>query len=174
MDKEQELTEEQRFAITAAAQAFCNRGITISCPWEGDLDDEEREQFDALVAAIDAHNTILRRSSDEQAEVVEFGWAWRNRDDGPAARWDFVTTKYAWLDRDFIECKPVYASPPAVAKGGVTEAVEAARMARTRLINFANEANAGRAQAGGRELDSESVGRLCRVRPDHRRAGCWR
>lgn len=50
---------EREWAITAAAQAFCNRGIIIACPWEGDLDDEERERFDALVAAIDSYNALV-------------------------------------------------------------------------------------------------------------------
>jgi hypothetical protein len=58
-----QVTEDDRqFAITAAAQAFCNRGISIACPWEGDLDDEERERFDALVAAITAYNDTLALS----------------------------------------------------------------------------------------------------------------
>lgn len=64
MSKVEELTEEERFAITAAAQAFCNRGIHIACPWEGDLDDLERERYEALVAAIVAHNTIIGRSTE--------------------------------------------------------------------------------------------------------------
>jgi hypothetical protein len=38
------------------------------------------------------------------------------------------------------------------------EAVEAARMARTRLYRFADEANAGRAEAGGRELSRKVWG----------------
>lgn len=60
--------ENWRFAITGAAQAFCNRGITIACPWEGDLDDEERERFDALVAAIDSFNALRSPPIKAQAE----------------------------------------------------------------------------------------------------------
>jgi hypothetical protein len=59
------LSGERQFALTAASRAFCNRGLTISVPWEGDLDDRERELFDAMVAAIDAHNDILSRSHRE-------------------------------------------------------------------------------------------------------------
>jgi len=50
-------------ALTAAAQAFCNRGIEIACPWEGDLDDLEQERFDAMKAAIDAYNEVAATSA---------------------------------------------------------------------------------------------------------------
>lgn len=52
-------TEQRQWALTAASQAFCNRGIEISVPWDGDLDDLEQERFDAMVAAIDAYNDQL-------------------------------------------------------------------------------------------------------------------
>lgn len=41
-------------AIEAAAQVFCDNGLEITCPWHGDMDDIERERYDALVAALEA------------------------------------------------------------------------------------------------------------------------
>lgn len=40
--------------ITAAAEALNRYGLAISLPWEGDLDDLERERFEALKAALEA------------------------------------------------------------------------------------------------------------------------
>lgn len=40
--------------VEAAAAVLCDRGIEIKLPWECDLDDLERERYEALVAALDA------------------------------------------------------------------------------------------------------------------------
>ena len=45
---------EQKAALEAAAEVFASHGIDISLPWECDLDDLERERFDALDAALEA------------------------------------------------------------------------------------------------------------------------
>jgi hypothetical protein len=46
-----EPTKEQ---LEAAAAALEQHGINISLPWEGDLDDLEKERFDGLKAAVKA------------------------------------------------------------------------------------------------------------------------
>ena len=38
--------------IEAAAKVFRERGVDIRLPWEGDLDDRERELFEALRDAL--------------------------------------------------------------------------------------------------------------------------
>jgi hypothetical protein len=82
---------EREFALTAAAQAFCNRGVTIACPWEGDLDDREREIFDALVAAIDSYNTIMARASEPAPSSPVPVEAVRPSFGGLAAGWEIMT-----------------------------------------------------------------------------------
>lgn len=54
-----EKLDDWQIAFSMAAQAMCNHGVPISCPWEGDLDDEEKDRFDGLVAAIDAYLTVF-------------------------------------------------------------------------------------------------------------------
>ncbi len=70
MQNDEVTLPERQFALTAAAQAFCNRGITIACPWEGDLDDEERERFEALVAAIDSYVALSAIPSTGSGEMA--------------------------------------------------------------------------------------------------------
>ena len=53
------IDEDRRLALTGAAQAFCNRGMVIAWPWEGELDAEERQRFEALVAAIESYNALM-------------------------------------------------------------------------------------------------------------------
>lgn len=71
-----------------------------------------------------------RRSSDEQAEVV--AWRWRtagpNNDGSPVGTWYYGPSEppLGAIGRTWAgwECEPLaIASPPAVAAGGVTEAV---------------------------------------------------
>jgi hypothetical protein len=49
-----------RVQIEAAISEFARDGITFVAPWQGDLDDLERERFNVLCAAIDA---VLRLPS---------------------------------------------------------------------------------------------------------------
>lgn len=115
------LTEEQ-WAITAAAQAFCNRGIAIACPWEGDLDDAERERFDALVAAVGAYTKMLASPAPaESGEPV----AWQHR--GPRGGWITTDEKTQWSER------ALYAHPPAESAGSTTSGVGVTEAA-TKLI----------------------------------------
>jgi len=114
--------EDRKFALTAAAQAFCNRGISIACPWEGDLDDLEQDRFDALVAAIGAYNAIAasRIQSSLVATAVEDQAGWRVREKHLHGRqWRLITdlSVIPFEDRDLYEIVPVYtlaAAPPAV------------------------------------------------------------
>lgn len=39
--------------LKAMADALCEHGLDISCPWDGDLTDLEQERFDGLVAVLD-------------------------------------------------------------------------------------------------------------------------
>lgn len=79
--------EETRFALSGAAQAFCNRGFTIACPWEGDLDDGERERFDALVAAIETYNSLASRSAGAEGGDVARRGIYIASKVAHAARW---------------------------------------------------------------------------------------
>lgn len=45
-------------ALSAAAAVFADHGIEFSLPWEGTLDDLERERFDALAAACKAYAAL--------------------------------------------------------------------------------------------------------------------
>lgn len=48
------VTDEMRQRIDAARAKFAEHGIDFPAPWDGDLDDLERERFDALVKALEA------------------------------------------------------------------------------------------------------------------------
>lgn len=52
-------------AFSMAAQAMCNHGVEITCPWEGDLDGQEMERFAGMVAAIDAYLTVFPSKAKE-------------------------------------------------------------------------------------------------------------
>jgi hypothetical protein len=54
--------------IEAAAEEMNNHGIDISLPWDGDLDDLERERFDALVAALEAAERVREADKGRKAE----------------------------------------------------------------------------------------------------------
>jgi len=58
-DVEPQPLEDWQVAFSMAAQAMCNHGVSISCPWEGDLDDIEMERYNGLVAAIDSYLTVF-------------------------------------------------------------------------------------------------------------------
>jgi hypothetical protein len=71
--------------IEAAAKVFCDNGIEITCPWEADLDDVERERFNALVAALAAAEKAawqqIKTAPHDRKErlltngdVIEIGW----------------------------------------------------------------------------------------------------
>jgi hypothetical protein len=48
------MIEPTRQQIEAAAKVMNSHGIDIALPWEGDLDDLERERYEALRDAIAA------------------------------------------------------------------------------------------------------------------------
>lgn len=57
------ITEDEKHALAAAVTAFEHFGIDFRAPWECDLDDLERERFEAMVAACRSyHNERLNRS----------------------------------------------------------------------------------------------------------------
>jgi hypothetical protein len=39
--------------LAKMAEALEQHGITIHCPWDGDLSDEEQERYEGLVAVLD-------------------------------------------------------------------------------------------------------------------------
>lgn len=51
--------------IDAAIKAFAERGIEFSAPWHGDLDDLERERFEALCSAIEAYISAKAEPTDD-------------------------------------------------------------------------------------------------------------
>lgn len=52
-------------AISEAAMVFANHGIEFCLPWNGDLDDLERERYEALVEACRAYTAALAPSPSE-------------------------------------------------------------------------------------------------------------
>lgn len=50
-----EPTTKEKHALVEAASEFEERGIDIRFPWECDLDDLERERYEALVWACRAY-----------------------------------------------------------------------------------------------------------------------
>ena len=54
-----QLTDKEKHAIVEAADAFEQHGIYYHLPWEGDLDDLERDKFTALVEACRAYHSTL-------------------------------------------------------------------------------------------------------------------
>lgn len=49
------ISTQEKHALVEAASAFEKHGIDFYLPWEGDLDDLERERYDALVEACRAY-----------------------------------------------------------------------------------------------------------------------
>jgi len=49
--------------MDAAIAVMNNHGFDIRAPWECDLDDREREEFEALRAAIEAAFALLHEQS---------------------------------------------------------------------------------------------------------------
>lgn len=62
------MNELDHAGLEAAADVFCNNGIDISLPWLGDMDDLERERFNAMCAAITAY---LSASTDAYRAGLE-------------------------------------------------------------------------------------------------------
>lgn len=54
--------------VEAAASVFRDHGIDIRCPWNGDLDDVERERFEALCSALDAAGVGLGEPKISKSE----------------------------------------------------------------------------------------------------------
>jgi hypothetical protein len=57
--------------IEAAAEEMNNHGIDIGLPWDGDLDDLERERFDALVAALEAAERVRGAAAANKGRKAE-------------------------------------------------------------------------------------------------------
>lgn len=53
------LENTEKHAIVDAATEFSERGMDFHVPWESDLDDLERERFEALVAACRAYHKAM-------------------------------------------------------------------------------------------------------------------
>jgi hypothetical protein len=92
---------------------------------------EEQEELARRVAGQHEGRVrplFARRSSDEQAEVV--GWRGRYRSE---EKWKYFDHPFDGFDPDKYQLEPLYASPPAVAAGGVTDTE---RLARECLADF--------------------------------------
>ena len=69
LEEERDVSEQQpemyptHGEIEAAAEVFRNAGVDIHLPWEGDLDDREREIFEALRDALMAAERVRRQGS---------------------------------------------------------------------------------------------------------------
>lgn len=63
-----------KLQLEAAAAELGHHGIDIALPWEGTLDDLERDRFNGLVAAIEAAERVKRPkiiSQEELARITE-------------------------------------------------------------------------------------------------------
>ena len=61
------LAPADRAIVEAAARAMAEHGLDIPLPWEGDLDDAERERFEALCAALTAALPLVADSIEQSA-----------------------------------------------------------------------------------------------------------
>ncbi len=52
--------------IAKMAEALEAGGITIHCPWDGDLSDEEMERYEGLVSVLDVLEGHYKALMDEQ------------------------------------------------------------------------------------------------------------
>lgn len=95
---EEEL-EDWQVAFSMAAQAMHNHGVPISCPWEGDLSDEELEKYNGLVAAIDAYLTVFPPKRDAEDY-------WMPIESAPSLQSIWVSTEDSGHGTGFME--PVY------------------------------------------------------------------
>ena len=57
-------TPADRAIVEAAARAMAEHGLDIPLPWEGDLDDAERERFEALCASLAAALPLVAEIAD--------------------------------------------------------------------------------------------------------------
>ena len=67
--------------VAKAADIFCENGIHIAVPQDGDLDDLERERYDALRAALTAALAEMWRPIEEAEpnQTYLLGWHdWRD------------------------------------------------------------------------------------------------
>lgn len=55
-----EITTKEKHALVEAVSAFERRGIDFRMPWECDMDDLERERFQALVEACRAYHSWMK------------------------------------------------------------------------------------------------------------------
>lgn len=53
-------------ALAEAVEVFANHGIDFRLPWDCDLDDLERERFDALLAACRAYHRRMTTLTQPQ------------------------------------------------------------------------------------------------------------
>lgn len=56
-----DISTREKHALVEAASVFADHGVEIGMPWESDLDDRERELFDALLRACRAYDSEMRR-----------------------------------------------------------------------------------------------------------------
>jgi hypothetical protein len=56
--------------IAKMAEALEAHGVTIYCPWDGDLSDEEIERYEGLVAVLDVLERHYKALMDEQGRKL--------------------------------------------------------------------------------------------------------
>ena len=121
---------------------FC--GKTLTATRSGLAGDHDDDCFIRQTAVDTSDPKALarwnRRSSDEQAEVVAWRWKWPDS----LGAWSYGATvphehgaQVAYHGKpEYAE--PLFASPPAVAAGGVTEAVEQLVVREARRVEILN------------------------------------
>ncbi len=56
--------------LRAMAEALEAHGITVHCPWDGDLSDDEQERFEGLVAVLDVVEKATGKATSDMNEHV--------------------------------------------------------------------------------------------------------
>lgn len=106
--------------LRAAANIFCEAGLPIHLPQDGDLDDVERERYEALRAAIEAALAEMWQSMDsapKDGTPVLLGWELLHPLVGhcEGGRWGSLTSSFGF--EPFNNAPTAWMPPPPPPRG---------------------------------------------------------
>lgn len=101
-------TAEEVARIEAARDELRKHGIDISLPWEGDLDDLERDHYEGLVAAIRSSQPQWQPMSEAPHTTHELLCRWPNGD----IQYHFCLDGIAYHDGEEMKDQPSWYFDP--------------------------------------------------------------